>query len=158
MREVKAMKGLLRTENDIALTIARLVLGIIFFAHGSQKLLGWFGGYGLHATMDAFTHQLGIPVVFAFPAIMAEFLGGIGLILGFLTRISAFGIACVMLVAVMMIHLQFGFFMNWAGTQKGEGIEYQLLALVITIVLMIRGGGALSVDGAISGSTSAAHA
>jgi putative oxidoreductase len=152
------MKGLLRTENDLALTIARLVLGIIFFAHGSQKLFGWFGGYGFHATMDAFTHQLGIPAAFAFIAIMAEFFGSIGLILGFLTRIAASGIACVMLVAIMMVHLQFGFFMNWAGTQKGEGIEYHLLALAITVVIMIRGGGALSVDGAISGSTSAAHA
>jgi putative oxidoreductase len=152
------MKGLLRTENDLALTIARLALGIIFFAHGSQKLLGWFGGYGFHATMDAFTHQMGIPAVFALLAIMAEFVGSIGLIVGFLTRIAAFGIGCVMLVGIMMVHLQFGFFMNWAGTQKGEGIEYHFPALAITIVLMIRGGGALSVDGAISGSTSAAHA
>jgi putative oxidoreductase len=152
------MKGLLRTENDIALTIARLVLGIIFFAHGSQKVLGWFGGYGFHATMDAFTHQMGIPAVFAFLAIMAEFFGSIGLVLGFLTRIAAFGIACVMLVAIVMVHHQFGLFMNWAGTQKGEGIEYHLLALAITIVLMIRGGGALSVDGAMSGSAGTAHA
>jgi putative oxidoreductase len=149
------MKGVLRTENDITLTIARLVLGIVFVAHGSQKALGWFGGYGFHATMDAFTHQMGIPALFAFLDIMAEFLGGIGLILGLLTRIAAFGIACVMLVAVVMVHFRFGLFMNWAGSQKGEGIEYHLLALAITIVLMVKGGGALSVDSAISGSARA---
>jgi putative oxidoreductase len=152
------MKALLRTENDIALTIARLALGIIFFAHGSQKALGWFGGYGFHGTMAFFTHQLGIPAVFAFLDIAAEFLGGIGLILGCLTRIAAFGIACVMLVAVVLIHHNFGFFMNWAGNQKGEGFEYHLLALAITIVLMIKGGGALSVDRAVSGSASSSNA
>ena len=148
------MKALLRTENDIALTIARVVLGIIFFAHGSQKALGWFGGYGFHGTMGFFTHQMGIPAAFAFLDIMAEFLGGIGLILGLLTRIAAFGIACVMLVAVVMVHHNFGFFMNWTGNQKGEGFEYHLLALAITILLMVKGGGALSVDRAIAGSAS----
>jgi len=152
------MKGLLRTENDITLTIVRLVLGIIFFAHGSQKALGWFGGYGFHATMQFFTHQMGIPAVFAYLDIAAEFLGGIGLILGCLTRIAAFGVTCVMLVAVAMVHHNFGFFMNWAGNQKGEGFEYHLLTLAITIVLMIKGGGALSVDRAISGSASASNA
>jgi putative oxidoreductase len=152
------MKALLRTENDIALTIVRVVLGIIFFAHGSQKALGWFGGYGFHATMDFFIHKMGIPAAFAFLDILAEFLGGIGLILGLLTRIAAFGIACVMLVAVVLVHHQFGLFMNWAGNQKGEGFEYHLLALAITIVLMVKGGGAVSVDRAISGSASASNA
>jgi len=152
------MKALLRTENDIALTIARLALGIVFFAHGSQKALGSFGGYGFHGTMAFFTHQMGIPTLFAFLDIMAEFLGGIGLILGFLTRIAAFGVACVMLVAVVLVHHNFGFFMNWAGNQRGEGFEYHLLALAITIVLMIKGGGALSVDRAISGSASSSNA
>jgi putative oxidoreductase len=144
------MKRLLSTENDYTLAIARVVLGVIFFAHGSQKVLGWFGGYGFHGTMGFFTNQLHIPALFAFLAIMAEFLGGLGLILGLLTRIAAFGIACEMLVAVLMIHYQFGFFMNWAGTQKGEGFEFHLLVIAIAIMLIVKGGGALSVDGAIS--------
>jgi putative oxidoreductase len=101
---------------------------------------------------------MGIPAGFAFLDILAEFLGGIGLILGLLTRIAAFGIACVMLVAVVLVHHQFGLFMNWAGNQKGEGFEYHLLALAITIVLMVKGGGAVSVDRAISGSASASNA
>ncbi|MGH9714364.1 MAG: DoxX family protein [Candidatus Acidiferrales bacterium] len=148
------MKGLLRTENDFAITILRLVLGVVFFAHGSQKALGWFGGYGFSGTMGFFTHQLGIPTVFAFLDIMAEFLGGIGLILGCLTRIAAFGISCVMVVAVALVHHNFGFFMNWAGNQKGEGFEYHLLVLAITIVLIVRGGGALSIDRAFSSGAS----
>jgi putative oxidoreductase len=101
--------------------------------------------------MGFFTHMLGIPAPLAFLAIMAEFLGGLGLIVGFLSRIAAFGILCNMLVAVFMVHRQFGFFANWSGQQKGEGIEYHLLAIAITIAIMIAGSGALSVDAALSG-------
>lgn len=145
------LRRLLQTPNDITLAISRFVLGVIFFCHGAQKTLGWFGGYGFKATMSAFTQQMGIPAALAFLALMAEFLGGIGLVLGLLTRIAAFGITCVMLIAVVMVHAHFGLFMNWAGNQKGEGIEYHLLVMVITIAVMVRGGGAYSVDRAISG-------
>lgn len=137
-------RKLLHTENDYLLTMARVILGVVFFPHGAQKMLGWFGGFGFDGTMAAFTHE-GIPALFAFLAICAEFLGSIGLIFGFLTRIAAFGIACVMSVAITM-HIHNGFFMNWTGTQKGEGIEYHLLALAITIFLMARGAGAFSLD------------
>lgn len=141
---------LIRTNSDVALGIARLVLGIVFFAHGSQKVLGWFGGYGFSGTMGAFTTKMGIPAPFAFLAIMAEFLGGLGLILGFLSRIAAFGIFCNMLVAVLMVHRHFGFFANWYGNQPGEGVEYHLLAMALTILIMVNGAGAFSVDGALS--------
>ena len=130
-------------------TLLRLVLGVVFFAHGAQKLLGWFGGFGFTGTMGFFT-QLGIPTPFGFLAIMAEFLGGLGLILGFLSRIAAFGIACNMAVAVAMVHHNFGPFMNWYGNQKGEGYEYHVLVIAITVALMILGSGALSVDAALS--------
>lgn len=144
------MKKLLATTNEGTLTLMRLALGVVFFAHGSQKVLGWFGGYGFSGTMNFFTSVMHIPAVFAFLSIMAEFLGGLGLILGFLTRIAAFGIAVDMLVAVMMVHRHVGFFMNWYGSQKGEGCEYHLLAIALAIALMVRGAGALSVDGALS--------
>jgi putative oxidoreductase len=137
---------LFNTSNDGVLTVLRLTLGTLFFAHGAQKMLGWFGGYGFDATMNAFTTQMGIPAMFAFLAIAAEFFGGLGLIFGALTRVAAFGIASVMAVAATMVHAQFGLFMNWAGTQKGEGFEYHLLALAISVALMVRGAGALSVD------------
>jgi putative oxidoreductase len=139
-------KYLFNTPNDGVLTVLRLTLGSLFFAHGAQKMLGWFGGYGFDATMNAFTTQMGIPAVFAFLAIAAEFFGGLGLIFGALTRVAALGIASVMAVAATMVHAQFGLFMNWAGTQKGEGFEYHLLALAISMALMIRGAGAFSVD------------
>lgn len=143
-------RKLLATSNDWTLTLLRLVLGVLFFVHGSQKTLGWFGGYGFSGTMGFFTGMLHIPAVFAFLAICAEFLGGIGLIVGALGRIAAFGIACNMIVAVLMVHLQFGLLMNWSGQQKGEGFEYHLLAIAIALVLMARGSGAFSVDRALS--------
>ena len=144
-------KRLLQTQDDIAFTVLRLVLGVVFFAHGSQKMLGWFGGYGFKGTMAFFTQTAHIPAVFAFLAIAAEFFGGLGLIVGLLTRIAAFGIAVNMLVAILMVHLPNGFFMNWTGQQKGEGFEYHLLVLAITAALMIRGAGAFSADRAITG-------
>lgn len=146
------MRKLLSTPNDIILTIVRLVFGIVFFAHGAQKALGWFGGYGYSGTMGFFT-QMHIPWIFGNLAIAAEFLGGIGLIVGALTRVAAFGISMNMLVAVLMVHLSNGFFMNWTGQQKGEGFEYHLLALTIALILMVKGGGAFSVDRALAGET-----
>jgi putative oxidoreductase len=143
-------RKLIGTDNDAATAILRLVLGIVFFAHGAQKMLGWFGGYGFTGTMGFFTGMLHIPAVFAFLAIAAEFFGGLGLIFGFLTRIAAFGVFVNMLVAVVLVHRHFGFFMNWAGNQKGEGFEYHLLALAVTVFLMIRGAGAFSIDGLLS--------
>lgn len=144
-------RKLLATSDDWTLTLLRLVMGIVFFAHGAQKALGWFGGYGFSGTMGFFTNVMHIPAPFAFLAICAEFLGGIGLILGALGRVAAFGIACNMTVAVLMVHSRFGLFMNWAGQQKGEGFEYHLLAVAIAIVLMARGSGAFSVDRALAG-------
>jgi len=142
-------RKLLATSDDWTLTLLRLVLGVIFFAHGAQKALGWFGGSGLSGTMGFFTGMLHIPAPLAFLAICAEFLGGIGLVVGALGRVAAFGIACNMIVAVLMVHGQFGMFMNWSGQQKGEGFEYHLLALVIAVALMARGSGAFSVDRAL---------
>ena len=143
-------KKLLTTSDDASLAFMRIMLGIVFFAHGAQKVLGWFGGYGFSGTMGFFTTQMHIPPVFAFLAICAEFFGSLGLILGFLTRIAAFGIAVNMIVAVLMVHIHVGFFVNWFGNQKGEGFEYHLLALALAIPVMIRGAGAVSVDRALS--------
>jgi putative oxidoreductase len=145
------LRRLIRTDShNCALAILRITLGIVFFAHGAQKMLGWFGGYGFSGTMGFFTHQMGIPAPFAFLAICAEFFGGIGLILGFLSRIAAFGVFCNMVVAVMMVHRHVGFFMNWAGNVKGEGFEYHLLALAVAVAIMLAGAGALSIDGYLS--------
>jgi putative oxidoreductase len=136
---------LLDTADDLILTLLRLTLGGIFFAHGAQKMLGWFGGNGFNATMNGF-EQMGIPAVFAFLAIAAEFFGAIGLLLGLLGRVAAFGIVVNMIVAILMVHGRFGLFMNWFGNQPGEGIEYHLLAIAIGIAIVIRGSGAFSID------------
>ena len=140
------MWKLVRTDDDITGFILRALLGIVFFPHGAQKVLGWFGGYGFEGTMASF-ERMGIPAIFALLAILAEFLGSIGLLTGFLTRVAAFGITCNMVVAVFMVHLKNGFFMNWFGNQKGEGFEYHILVIAITLALMVRGGGRWSVDG-----------
>lgn len=143
-------KKLIETKNDYAALVLRMMLGAVFFPHGAQKVLGWFGGYGFTGTYDAFTNKMGIPGVFALLAFAAEFLGSLGLIVGLTTRLAAFGILSVMIVAVKMLHWQHGFFMNWFGNQKGEGFEYHLLVIAISIALMIKGGGALSVDRALT--------
>jgi putative oxidoreductase len=143
------MYRLLMTSNDRTVTMLRLVLGIVFFAHGAQKMLGWFGGPGFSATMQLFG-QMGVPSLLAFLAIAAEFFGGVGLLLGFLGRIAALGITINMLVAIAAVHLPNGFFMNWTGTQQGEGFEYHLLAIAIALAVFIKGSGALSVDRALT--------
>jgi putative oxidoreductase len=139
---------LIATRNDIALTIPRLLLGVVFFAHGAQKVLGWWGGSGFSASMSGLSQNFPAPL--AFLAIMAEFLGGIGLLVGLLGRVAAFGIACVMAVAVAAVHLPHGLFMNWSGTKQGEGFEFHLLAIGIAAAIMIAGSGALSVDRALT--------
>ncbi|QNI33833.1 DoxX family protein [Alloacidobacterium dinghuense] len=147
------MRSLVATTNDVTIAICRLILGIVFFVHGAQYTLGWFGGYGFRGTMHFFTTQLGIPAIFAALAILAQFLGGLGLIVGFLSRIAAFGIACDMLVAIFKVHFAFGFFMNWFGNQKGEGYEYHLLVLALCLLIIVKGAGALSIDRALSKET-----
>ena len=143
-------RKLIATDNDTATTILRLSLGVIFFAHGAQKMLGWFGGYGFTGTMGFFTGVLHIPAVFAFLAIAAEFFGGLGLIFGLFTRVAALGVFCNMIVAVVLVHGRFGFWMNWTGAQKGEGYEYHLVLLAASAFLMIRGEGAVSIDRLLS--------
>ena len=140
------LRKLFQTSDDRLITLLRVTLGVIFFAHGAQKLLGWFGGYGYSGTMHAFTGMMGIPAPLAFLAIIAEFFGGLGLIFGLFGRLAALGITVNMLVAVALVHEKVGFFMNWAGNQKGEGFEYHLLAIVIALAVIIRGSGAFSID------------
>jgi len=137
---------LIDTRNAVLPAILRIVLGIVFFAHGAQKMLGWFGGFGFSGTMGSFENQMHIPAAFAFLAICAEFFGGIGLIIGLLGRVAAFGITINMLVAIFMVHHRFGLFMNWNGNQKGEGFEYHLLAICVALAIMVLGSGAISID------------
>ena len=137
---------MLGTDGDWVITIVRIVLGVVFFAHGAQKALGWFGGVGLQSTVRVFREQLRIPAPLALLSVAAEFLGGLGLIVGLLSRIAALGIAVVMIVALVAVHGKFGFFMNWYGEKQGHGIEYHILALALALAVIIKGGGAFSLD------------
>jgi putative oxidoreductase len=126
------------------------MLGIVMLPHGAQKLLGLFGGFGFAGTMEMFTEKMHIPAALAFLVIMGESFGSLGLIVGFLTRFSAFGVLCIMLGAITMVHWPNGFFMNWSGKQAGEGYEYHLLVIGMSLALLLMGGGKWSVDGAIA--------
>jgi putative oxidoreductase len=137
-----------KTSPDPVLAIIRLVVGVLFFYHGAQKMLGWWGGPGFSGMMQAFESQ-GVPAVLAFLAIAAEFFGGIGLVIGFLSRIAAFGITVNMIVAILTVNLPNGLSMNWTGQQNGEGIEFHLLVLAITFSILFAGAGAFSLDGLI---------
>ncbi len=139
------LSSLVATGDSFASTVLRLALGFMILPHGLQKTLGWFGGYGFQGTMGYLTGQVGAPWIFALLAILAESVGGLMLIAGFGTRLAALGVGGVMLVAAAM-HWSNGFFMNWTGAQKGEGIEFHLLALGMVVALLILGGGKWSVD------------
>ena len=147
---MNALKLLLQTNGGIPSLVARLALGLVMFPHGAQKMLGWFGGHGLAGTMGFFTGMMHIPPLFALLAILAEFAGSIGLIVGLFGRVAAFWISCVMVVAILTVHVSNGLFMNWLGDQKGEGFEYHLLAIGLALVVMIAGSGAASLDGSIA--------
>ena len=147
---METLQWLLQTDSGVVGLILRITLAVVMFPHGAQKVFGWFGGHGFRGTMKFFTSS-GTPAIFALLAIAAEFFGPLGLAVGLLTRVAALGIACVMLVAIATAHWPHGFFMNWYGNQKGEGIEYHLLVLGIAISLIIVGAGAWSLDGALAG-------
>jgi putative oxidoreductase len=140
-------KGRFDATDLIAPLMLRIPLGLIFMAHGSQKLLGLFGGKGLTATFAGFERDLGIPAIFTLLAIIAEFGGGFGVLTGFLTRLSAAGISAVMLVAIYKIHWAHGFFLNMGCLPgRGHGIEYNIALLGIALYLMIAGGGRWCLD------------
>jgi putative oxidoreductase len=141
----RIVSGVLSTSDSRALTFLRIVLGAVMLPHGLQKTVGWFGGYGFDATMGYFG-TMGIPALFAFLAIAAESAGALALITGFTTRIAAFGVAATITVAALMAHVQNGFFMNWSGQQKGEGFEYHIVLVAISLVLMAGGAGRYSLD------------
>jgi putative oxidoreductase len=141
---------ILKTDNlDWGALIARVFLGVVILPHGLQKLLGMFGGYGFSATVEYFS-STGIPSLIGVLIVLAESFGALFLILGLISRISAAGMVLIMLGAMVMVHSQFGFFMNWFGAQSGEGFEYHLLALGLSLVVLVRGGGKWALDGEIS--------
>jgi putative oxidoreductase len=142
-------KRLLQTTNDPVFTIIRLVLGLVFFAHGAQKMLGWFGGYGFSGTLSAFSAS-GMPTPLALFVIVTEFFASAALICGAFARVVSGAIALLMVGAVVVVHAHFGFYMNWFGQQKGEGFEYHLLAIGLAVAVLVRGTGSFSMESLLS--------
>ena len=140
------MKYLFQTNDKFSYWVPRVILGCVMLPHGAQKLFGWFGGFGFTNTMTYFTQTAGLPWIIAFLIVMGESLGSLGLILGFFTRLSALGLICIMVGAIITVHIPNGFFMNWFGKQAGEGFEYHLLVIGMSIPLLVSGGGKYSVD------------
>ena len=143
-------ESLLRTEDNIGYFFARIALGVVILPHGLQKTVGMFGGHGFNGTVEAFI-GMGMPAILVYLIIVGESLGAVGLILGFLSRIAAFGIGLIMAGAIFMVHFQNGFFMNWFGKQEGEGFEYHILAIGLALVVLIKGGGKWSIDYLLAG-------
>ena len=140
-------KGSFASTDLIAPLMLRIPLGLIFMAHGSQKLLGLFNGQGLTQTFKNFEENMGIPPIFTLLAIIAEFGGGFGILAGFMTRLSAAGISAVMLVAIYKIHWANGFFLNFSCVGgRGHGIEYSTALLGMSLYLMVAGGGRWCLD------------
>jgi putative oxidoreductase len=132
------------TARDLGLLILRLTLGLIFFAHGAQKALGWFGGSGLEATVASMA-AIGIPASLAYIAVFTEFLGGMALAIGFFSRTAALGLSILMIVAMVKVHLPNGFFMNWGAVGgRYEGFEYNLALLAMTLTVLMVGSGRLT--------------
>ncbi|MGD9852842.1 MAG: DoxX family protein [Nitrospirales bacterium] len=140
------MNSLFQTEDRWAPFILRIMLALVIFPHGAQKLLGWFGGNGFEGTMGFFTQQMGLPWVIAFLVIMGESIGALALAAGFLTRFTAASLGIIMLGAIATVHWPNGFFMNWFGAQAGEGFEFHLLVIGMGLSLMMTGAGKCSVD------------
>lgn len=136
------------TSDSFAPTVARLALGLVMFPHGAQKVLGWFGGHGVQGTYGFF-QSLGLPGSLSMGLVFVELVCAVLLLAGAFTRIAALGIAGMMVGAAVLVHAENGFFMNWFGNQKGEGIEYFILAIGLAAVCLIAGGGKASVDRAL---------
>jgi putative oxidoreductase len=141
-----ALDLLLGTYPSWSRLVVRLALGVVFFAHGAQKVFGWFGGHGLKATMQTFERFMKIPPAATAVAAFLECVGGLALIVGVLARPFALGLIVVMLVAVAKVHWANGFFL---ATQPGQGNgwEFNFVLIAMALAVVIGGAGALSIDG-----------
>ncbi len=144
------MRKLFETDEAWSGLILRIMLGVVMFPHGAQKLLGWYGGFGFAGTLGFFTEQMHLPWLVALLVIIGESFGSLGLLIGLLTRFTAASMALVMVGAIGLVHWPNGFFMNWSGKQAGEGFEYHLLVIAICAALVITGAGKWSVDSVIA--------
>ena len=141
------MKNIIfNTNNDWTGLITRLSIGLILFPHGAQQMLGIFGGNGFTGTMAFLTNTMHLPWLIAFVVITIDFFGSIFLVTGFASRLWSIAIVVIFIGTIFTAHIGNGFFMNWYGTQKGEGFEYALLVIGLSIATLINGSGKYSID------------
>jgi steroid delta-isomerase-like uncharacterized protein len=138
------------TGNDLTGLILRLTLGLIIFPHGAQKVFGWFGGPGFTNEMNYFTQTMHIPWLLGLLVIVIEFFGSISLLFGFASRLWSAAIILLFIGIIFSGHLEHGFFMNWFGNQQGEGYEYHLLIIGLSLAIIANGSGKYSVDNYIN--------
>lgn len=137
---------ILTTSGDLSTLVLRLTAGTIMLVHGLQKSFGLFGGFGFRASMNYFTGTMKLPWIVALSVIVVETLCPLCLMIGMLSRLCALALVVVMIGAIVTTNAKNGLFMNWYGTQAGEGYEYHLLFIGICIAIVISGGGKFSVD------------
>ncbi|MBS4065402.1 DoxX family protein [Lacibacter sp. MH-610] len=140
------LQKLFKTNNDYTGLLLRFAIGIVLFPHGAQKLLGWYGGYGFTGTMQFFTETVGLPWIIGLLVIVIEFFGSLLVLMGLGSRLAAVMIAFLSVGIIFTSHIQYGFFINWSGNQKGEGYEYFLLLIGLCLALLVNGSGKLSLD------------
>jgi putative oxidoreductase len=143
---MKHAKNILKTDAHFSGPALRLSLGMVLLAHGCQLLLGWFGGYGFDATMQYLMENNGLPWLVSFMVIALQFFGALAILAGVATRLFSFAVLILFIGMIVTSHLDYGFFMNWYGTQKGEGYEYHILVLGMAAGLAFSGAGAYSFD------------
>ena len=139
-------RTLMMTNQSFATALLRLVVGLLFFAHSLQNMLSWFGSYGFSASMGLRTGTFSAPTAITVIAVAAEFFGGVSLILGFLTRVVAAGVAVNAMIAIVMVDSNDAFFKNWSAVHNGGGFGFQVLIAAIAFFLILQGAGAVSVD------------
>lgn len=132
------------TGDDYSITFLRILLGVIMFPHGAQKVLGWYGGAGIKGTMNHM-RDVGIPPIIAWLTVIGQFFGSIALITGCCTRFAGAGIFIIM-TGAMFVNIPNGWLMNWTGRKKGEGVEYFALLLGINLVIILKGSGPIAID------------
>jgi putative oxidoreductase len=140
------MKHFIETQDHWVGLIIRLTIGLVMLPHGAQKLLGMFGGAGYKATMDFLINTMNLPWIISFAIIIIEFFGAVALITGFASRMWAICFIVVMIGAIATVNIKNGFFMNWFGNQSGEGYEYHLLIIGLSLALLFTGSGKFSID------------
>ena len=151
------MWRLIDTDASWRSLVQRVVVAAVMIPHGLQKAFGLFGGGGFDKSAEMLSQGTHLPYVFGVLAVLAETIGVLLLLTGFLTRIGALGISCVMIGAIAAVHVNNGFFMNWTGQKGGEGFEYHLLMLALVVPLIVSGGGRWSIDRAIARHGQHAH-